>query len=349
MIIFVSTQRFSAPALRLRRRLPPELKRQFRHLSYEELLFERAGPIGHYILTDFDRLTRYEIECVAAFAAALRKVAPEAKVLNDPVRVLERTPLLAALHACGINDFVATRLDTGERPNRYPVFVRAEDGYAGPETGLLQNKDELETALAELSLRGLPLKGRIAVGYAAEPGADGLFRRYCAFNVGGEVFAYQLHRSRHWVVKRNFPIYDGSVSASDDLQNTAEARAELLRFVRENPHTEKLAEAFHVAGIDFGRADYGIVGGRVQIYEINTNPNAPRSRRLSSNPERIDIIDTHMLPALKRIDVPINVRGRVSFRETRPRVHDIRYPRSRLPISIMRKIGDRIRQPKRIN
>jgi hypothetical protein len=349
MIFYVSTQRFSTPGRRLRRRLPPDLKRRFRNLSYEELLFERAGPIGHYIFTDFDRLTRSEIECVAAFAAALRRAAPEAKILNDPVRVLERAPLLAALHERGINGFTVTRLDCGARPDCYPVFVRAEDGYAGPETDLLYSRDELETALADFARRGLPLKGRIAVGYAAEPGPDGLFRRYCTFNVDGEIFAHQLHRSRHWIVKRNHPIFDGSISASDDLQNTSEARAELFEFLHTNPHAETLAKVFRIAGVDFGRADYGIVGGRVQVYEINTNPNAPRSRRTSPNPERIDIIDTHMLPAIRRIDVPIDARGRVAFSETRPRAHDVRFPRLRLPISIARKIGDRIRQPKGAN
>jgi hypothetical protein len=349
MIFYVSTQRFSAPGRRLRRRLPPALKRRFRPLSYEELLFERAGPIGHYIFTDFDRLTRFEIECVAAFADALRKVAPQARVLNDPVRVLERTPLLAALHAHGINDFTVTRLDTGARPDRYPVFVRAEDGYAGPETDLLHDREELEAALADLARCGRPLKGRIAVGYAAEPGADGLFRRYCAFNVGGVVFAYQLHRSRHWIVKRNYPIFDGSISASDDLQDSAEARAELSEFIRGNPDVTALSEVFRIAGVDFGRADYGIVGGRVQVYEINTNPNAPRSRRASPNPERIDLIDRHMLPALERLDTPVDARGRVAFTEARPRAHDLRLPRLRLPISVARRIGDRIHRPKRAN
>ena len=29
---------------------------------------------------------------------------------------------------------------------------------------------------------------------------------------------------------------------------------------------------FAIARIDYGRIDYGIVGGRPQVYEINTNP-----------------------------------------------------------------------------
>jgi hypothetical protein len=53
-----------------------------------------------------------------------------------------------------------------------------------------------------------------------------------------------------------------------------------------------------------------------------------------------------MLPALERIDVPISANGRVAFSEARPRAHDVRLPRLRLPISIARRISDRIRKPK---
>jgi hypothetical protein len=33
-----------------------------------------------------------------------------------------------------------------------------------------------------------------------------------------------------------------------------------------------LRRVFDIAGIEYGRADWGIVAGKVQIYEINTNP-----------------------------------------------------------------------------
>ena len=47
--------------------------------------------------------------------------------------------------------------------------------------------------------------------------------------------------------------------------------------------------AFEAAEIEYGRADFGIVGGTVQIYEINTNPimrkikDHPNADRLASD------------------------------------------------------------------
>jgi hypothetical protein len=44
------------------------------------------------------------------------------------------------------------------------------------------------------------------------------------------------------------------------------------RIIDENRHAEQLRRAFEVGGIEFGRADFGLVGGAPQVYEINTNP-----------------------------------------------------------------------------
>jgi hypothetical protein len=170
MIYYVATERFSSTVRRFLKSHGKTLGGILKSLTWEELFFERGGPIGHYIFTDFDRLSRYELECAAAFALALEKAAPEARILNHPLRALERFPLLVALHKAGINDFTATRLEAGERPPKYPVFIRAEDGYGGPETDVLSNDAEYDAALAELARRGLPLRGRIAIGYAAERG-----------------------------------------------------------------------------------------------------------------------------------------------------------------------------------
>src|SRR5262249_29699715 len=150
-------------------------------LTWEELFFEQAGPVGHYIFTDFDRLSRYELDCAAAFAQGLAAAAPNARIFNHPARVLERYPLLVALRKAGINDFPATRLEAGARPPRFPVFIRAEDGFAGPETDVLNDEKEYDAALAELAHRGLPARGRLAIGYAAERSPDGFFRKYAAF------------------------------------------------------------------------------------------------------------------------------------------------------------------------
>ena len=226
MIYYVTTERFTSPIRKMLGDLREELRGVLRSLTYEELLFEHAGPIGHYIFTDFDRLTRYELECTAAFVAALRNVAPDARILNHPLQALERLALLIALHDAGINNFTAMRIDEGRRPTKYPVFIRAEDGYGGPETDILHDAAAYDAALADLVARGLPPKGRIAVGYAAERSADGFFRKYGAFNVAGEIIPYHLMRGSTWVVKRHATESDFAVSLDCQYEQSAPAVAD---------------------------------------------------------------------------------------------------------------------------
>jgi hypothetical protein len=42
--------------------------------------------------------------------------------------------------------------------------------------------------------------------------------------------------------------------------------------VNTNPLLLPVTKAFELANINYGRADFGIVNGRPEIYEINTNP-----------------------------------------------------------------------------
>ena len=40
-----------------------------------------------------------------------------------------------------------------------------------------------------------------------------------------------------------------------------------------NPHERRLREIFGRARIDYGKIDYAMLGDRLQVWEINTNPN----------------------------------------------------------------------------
>jgi hypothetical protein len=340
MIYYVSTERFSSTIRRLLRYGGRELRGLIASLTYEELFFESSGPVGHYVFTDFDRLSRYEIECAAAFATALARTVPNARILNHPLRALERYPLLIALHKAGINDFTATRLEGGARPPRYPVFIRAEDGYGGPETDVLHDDDAFDAAITELGERGLPLRGRIAVGYNAERHPNGFYEKYGAFNIGGEIIPQHLMRGKSWVVKNHSSNFDWIEARSDDDIYSAPAVSDELDYVRDNPHRAELAEAFALARIDFGRADYGIVNGRVQIYEINTNPSFPKFGLVDGRSERRQIIKDRFLHALNAVNTPLVEGGRLRFAGARPRVHDVRVPRRRLPISLARRALD---------
>ncbi len=338
MIYYVATERFSRIVTTLLRNAGNRLAGILRSLTYEELFFERAGPVGHYIFTDFDRLSRYELDSAARFANTLQDAAPDVRILNHPARAMERTALLAALRRAGINDFAVTRIDAGERPPQYPVFIRAEDGYGGPDTDLLRGDAEFDQSLRDLVSRGLPLRGRVAIGFAAEKGANGRYRKYGAFNIGGTIIPQHLMQSDDWVVKRHIP----TETPADRLDESVPIVDEEMEYVRANPHRAALLAAFREGNIDFGRADYGVVAGKVQIYEINTNPAFPRFDLKDHRSERRDLLLGLLVEAFRAIDTTIASRGRVPLRDVRPRAHDLHLPRFRLPASLLRRIGDRL-------
>ena len=45
------------------------------------------------------------------------------------------------------------------------------------------------------------------------------------------------------------------------------------RYVETNPHEREIREIFRLARIDYGNIDYSILGDRLHVWEINTNPN----------------------------------------------------------------------------
>ena len=62
---------------------------------------------------------------------------------------------------------------------------------------------------------------------------------------------------------------------------------------------------FDLAGVDYGRADFGLVGGRPQIYEINTNPEIklrPPPAKLQRRNESVDLFRSNYLEAMRTID-----------------------------------------------
>jgi hypothetical protein len=223
-----------------------------------------AGPPGPpgtpqiYVLTDIDRLDRRETETARALRRRLAADPDTADVLNHPRRSMRRFELLDTLNRRGINRFAVYRADEDPRPRSWPVFVRGE-GEHGGQSPLLGSPAELERHLAALASRRGGLAGKVVIEFFDAAGEDGVIRKYGAFRVGGRILARQIHFSRRWVVR--FP----------DIREPATA-AEELAYVESNPHRRELAEIFSLARIDYGRCDYSVVGGRIQVWEINTNP-----------------------------------------------------------------------------
>ncbi len=293
-------------------------------LVYQRLFSQRRAPVGHYIFTDFDRLSAYEIQVADRIAERVKQAAPDVRIFNRPARVLERYPLLRRLAEGGLNDFSAYRLDCGEWPKRYPVFIRCEDDCTKPDTGLLQSEIELRAAIEALQARGVPLKRRIAVEVCAKPDGDGIYRKYGVFKIGDQLVPHHLFHATDWYVKRAERAADSEKDAYQE---------EELAWIRDIPHAVEINRAFAVANIDYGRIDYSMVDGRLQTYEINTNPTPPaisRSRKSAKKPERRHLIRSRILQAFHAIDTPFEGPSSTAFDLPAPRMQKFQ----RLPLRV---------------
>ena len=228
-------------------------------VSYDRLFRATRLPLCAHVFTDIERLCAADLERAAKIFEALRGAAADLPLLNHPLRVRRRYELLRTLHDVGINDFNVYRLSEARRPRRFPVFLRSENDHAGPETGLIASQHDLDAAVDALVKAGKSRETRIAVEYSAEPGRDGLFRKYAAFCIEGEVIPRHVMFSEGWLVK----------AATKTV--SADTEREQLAYIDENPHAEWVRSIFERARVDYGRIDYGIVGGRLQVFEINSN------------------------------------------------------------------------------
>ncbi len=219
-------------------------------------------PTGHWIFSDLERLDRRGREEGAMFRDALVAKRSARSLHNDPLRTMGRYELLRTLHEHGVNDFDVYRLTEARRPRRYPVFLRTESDHAGAESALLPDEEAFEGAVEELLRSGRSREGRLVVEFLGERDERGLFRKYSAWRIGSSILPGHLFFGPDWMLK------EPKVVDAESLRLEA-------AYLDENPHADMLDAAFRLGRIDYGRVDYGVVGGRVQVYEINTNPGIP--------------------------------------------------------------------------
>ena len=263
---------------------------QVQVISYPDFFSRNRLPEATYVFTDHDRLSPELLRRAARLFAQARDRG--FRVLNDPARIRSRWGLLRHLWLQGYNSFNAYRAEEGARPARWPVFLRTEGGHDSPARRLLQSWEEVEQAIAYTVERGTPLANLLIVEFAGEPVRPGLWRKLSSFRIGERSVPYPGVHDDHWIAK------DGKRGIAPP-----ELYEEELRIVREDPYREPMQRAFELAGIDYGRSDFNLVAGRIELYEINLNP------RVDFPPEPIEIRrqawDTfrrNYLEALKAID-----------------------------------------------
>ena len=248
---------------------------KIRILTYDRLISSKRLPPATYVFSDIDRLSLWDRELAAIYYRALAEGG--FPVLNDPAQVKTRFALLRSLHEAGINDFNVYRAGEATATVRFPVFLRRESGHGYPLSGLIESADDLARAIEGAVADGVPVDAILVIEYCAEPVEPDLFRKLAIFRIGQAMVPHVCVHDDNWLVK-----YGKMGIATPALYDDE------LRIIRENPFAEELKHAFDIAQIDYGRADFGIVDGRVQIYEINTNPHLtpgdshPSAQRMES-------------------------------------------------------------------
>ena len=236
---------------------------------------------GPQIFAALDQLTAAQRELVGHMWDAHAAAAPQAPRLNDPRRVLLRFELLQRLWEEGLNTFRVYRTEQADQVSAFPVFVRHIHRHNGPATRLVRTPDDLRRVLTALRIRGRRLRDYMIVEFCDTSGPDGRFRKYAAFKVGPHIIPSHVFASHEWALK------------SEWNEPTVDSVREGLQYQHDNPHAAWLARVFDLAGIDYGRIDYGVAGGVPQVWEINLNATLGRAEGQSRH--------TGLDPALKAL------------------------------------------------
>jgi hypothetical protein len=265
------------------------LNESVRLLSYEELESRRHLESGAWIFSGLDRLTPAQRELAELAWNTLRSSGMPVRLLNRPTTTLLRGPLLGMLHESGINAFRAVEPGNRFIDLHFPVFVREKDAHTGSLTPLLHDRGALEAALGRLLLRGYPAKSLLVVEFLDTADATGIYRKYASYYVAGTVIPKAIRFGTDWMLKMRSSFWD------------PEKVREQEEWSRENRHADQIAAVFRMANIDYGRMDYAVVDGKIQVWEINLNPTLARGRSTNKPPAAQAMRDDRA-PASRRFD-----------------------------------------------
>ncbi len=236
-----------------------DLRQMIQVRVYSDLAGVQSLPGGTYIFSDLERLTPAMTVLVADLWRQLEAAGPNVKLVNHPERALRREGLLKALHAAGKNDFRIYRVTDDLTNIRFPVFIRCANDHDGARTGLLNTHEAVEANLRAALCYGQDPRELLIVEYLNAADAEGIHHKYSAFRVGDRIVPRHLLFSRKWMLK--YPdLHDGDKIPRE------------MKYLETNPHQQALLEIYETAGIEYGRCDYSVIDGRIQVWEINTNP-----------------------------------------------------------------------------
>jgi hypothetical protein len=261
MITFVLTRDHQYTVREALERQRHELHGKVIILSYGNFLAMRQLPVSSYVFLDLERLDDDVRLAAQRRLEALYEAGAARKVLNPPGRYPGRLGVMRVLSDKGFNDFRVMPANERAPDLRFPVFLRRLDNHEGPMTNLIHTDADLDAALRSASEAGVPASRLAVTEYVDARDADGYHEVRAQFRVGAAFFPAGYDVSTHWVNK--------GLPGDPNLVQAAEKQE---AFLHDREHDPMLRAAFEAVDIDYGRADYALVNGKPQIFEINTNP-----------------------------------------------------------------------------
>ncbi|HUF10747.1 MAG TPA: hypothetical protein VMO47_15610 [Rhodothermales bacterium] len=248
-------------------RTDPEVRDRVKIITLEQAVRRSGLPIGTYVFSGLCVGSDAARKVACEFSQQLKAGDSSIRLLNDPEGVLWRHELLRALHDAGINGYRAYRYhELSNQTPRFPVFVRSERMHTGNLTPILNDREELRKAFAMLKRMGHSVEKLLTVEYVHAPGEDGLFRKYTAYRVGDELIPRYVTWSSKWLVKQH------AKDLRPDDPSIPRLVQEELDYARNGPWRDVLWKAFTLSNIQYGRVDFTVMNGLLQIWEINTAP-----------------------------------------------------------------------------
>lgn len=261
MVIFLTTPIGAGHIQGLIRRYDPSQSRYFQEMTYADLVRRGRAPRGTaYVFTDRQRMSEPFLRVASELWRQLES-AGGVRLFSKPESQMTRFDLMRKLAETGVNAFNVYRPAEFDRANiRYPVFLRLDNDHSGPKSPLIGDRDRLVLETKRLIAAGIDPRQIIAVEFLRTCDEAGIYRKYGAMRIGDRVICQHVLLGKDWNVKADVRIRtDEAMEESDD-------------FFRANPHAKELRSIFESSGIEFGRADYALANGRIQIWEINDNP-----------------------------------------------------------------------------
>ena len=245
--------------------------------SFERFRLFRRYTARVVVMSDVERITGDDEDRLShLFNYWSRDGRHGPLILNRPPRTLRRYALLKELYRRGINKRNIFRLDEPQVVDevRFPCFIRTEnEHWFGKTPRILNSRDDIIDEVRKLEDNGLTLYGKIVCELADTREHAGHYVKYSYLKIGDHIIPAHRYAGTEWFLKHYH---------ADFIDAYPDTLAEEERFLEEQWDLDVVRQVFDIAGMDYGRIDYGrCPDGGIHVFEVNTAPNHLNIRQVN--------------------------------------------------------------------